>query len=235
MKIGFYVINLDDAKDRLDDIKKSFELINIPFCKISAIDGKKLKKSDYFSIYKNLYYKPLSLEEIGCYMSHIKCWKKVIDDGVDYAVILEDDVLVDKRLINFLSLFSKIEWLSWDIIKLISSVRKAKIIYQKLDNNLNIVKYHPQSVSTCGQIITQKAAKKLLLKKNISRPVDVDLQFTWENNLNIFSLYPDILNQQVVESTIVKSANRNKSLSIRYWLNKWKYEMYFFLRCFVEN
>ncbi|MFH1612846.1 MAG: hypothetical protein ABIB46_03865, partial [bacterium] len=54
-------------------------------------------------------------------------------------------------------------------------------------------------------------------------------------NLNIFSLYPDILSEQKVESIIVKSAKRNESLFIRYWLNKWKYEIYFFSMCFIEN
>jgi GR25 family glycosyltransferase involved in LPS biosynthesis len=34
--------------------------------------------------------------EIGCFLSHIKCWEKVAQSSADYCLILEDDVTCEK-------------------------------------------------------------------------------------------------------------------------------------------
>jgi len=37
---------------------------------------------------------------IGCFMSHIKCWQKIIDDKLDGACIFEDDLVINENEIS---------------------------------------------------------------------------------------------------------------------------------------
>ena len=41
---------------------------------------------------------------IGCYLSHAAIWKKFLDSGDDYCIVLEDDALIPD---NFVELFAK--------------------------------------------------------------------------------------------------------------------------------
>ena len=41
--------------------------------------------------------------EIGCALSHINLYKKIVSDKLSYAIILEDDVEFDERLKHFVS------------------------------------------------------------------------------------------------------------------------------------
>jgi GR25 family glycosyltransferase involved in LPS biosynthesis len=38
--------------------------------------------------------KACTVGQLGCMCSHMALWRKVVDDGLDHAVVLEDDVLV---------------------------------------------------------------------------------------------------------------------------------------------
>src|SRR5689334_10163025 len=43
--------------------------------------------------------------EIGCYVSHFKCWEWLANSEYDQVIILEDDVMMDWRAITKLSQF----------------------------------------------------------------------------------------------------------------------------------
>jgi GR25 family glycosyltransferase involved in LPS biosynthesis len=50
----------------------------------------------------------LNAGQLGCWRSHVNCWHKVIEDGVDTALILEDDADWDVTLKDQLRLLSRI-------------------------------------------------------------------------------------------------------------------------------
>jgi glycosyl transferase family 25 len=79
------------------------------FERVSAIDGEKIdieKLNDIHINNKRHYierYRSLSNGEIGCALSHRLIWKKILEQNLDYALILEDDVTINSDLTNILS------------------------------------------------------------------------------------------------------------------------------------
>jgi glycosyl transferase family 25 len=95
-------------------MKQILDSFGIPFEFFSGTDGGQLKKAEIESAYdeekvqKNLD-RVLSLNEIGCTMSHRAVYKKMLDENIEKACILEDDVLLDDefpRTLTFLNDFN---------------------------------------------------------------------------------------------------------------------------------
>jgi len=83
-KNNIWVINLDRRRDRWVKTVKRLNDAGIHTAKRwNAIDGKKEK------LKKNR----ISVGETGCYMSHLSLWKKLYKDGVESALIFEDDII----------------------------------------------------------------------------------------------------------------------------------------------
>lgn len=84
MKI--FVINLDKDKDRLEYMSNSFKKYNFKnWERVDAVYGKNLPDLEKYG-------KILNPSQIGCYKSHLKAYEKIIEQNLEYGVILEDDV-----------------------------------------------------------------------------------------------------------------------------------------------
>lgn len=117
-----YVINLDHRADRwnridnmLIEIKKTYN-VN----RWSAINGKELDISQLENKYNiKLSNDKLTRGEIGCFLTHRDIWKYIVDNNISYAVILEDDVILDFDLIKKISKgLKKIIPDNWDFLYL---------------------------------------------------------------------------------------------------------------------
>ena len=98
----YFVINLERTKNRLDTFypnmkKKGFDSIE----RIQAIDGLKLDlKTTPISV-RTMYdlKKPRydcrlinTKGAVGCYLSHVKIWQHIVDNNIESAIVLEDDM-----------------------------------------------------------------------------------------------------------------------------------------------
>ena len=95
-----YYINLKHRKDRQLSILQQLRNVKIPLNKIHRINAVQHK-----------------LGAFGCLLSHIKTLKRALKDGLDYAVIFEDD-FVFKRNIKFKSLLKYLNLFEWDVYKI---------------------------------------------------------------------------------------------------------------------
>ena len=87
-----YIVNLDSRPDRWDSLLQAEPVLEKMATRISAVNGKTLKLTrDIYQRYKN---NPFQWKKaiIGCYMSHIAIWKKIVKEDGAYFLILEDDV-----------------------------------------------------------------------------------------------------------------------------------------------
>ena len=68
----------------------------VPHYWIEAVDGKYLSDREFTQLYSadhpNAYYKTLSKAEVACYLSHRRACQAIIDNKLDFAIIIEDDV-----------------------------------------------------------------------------------------------------------------------------------------------
>lgn len=105
--ITIFVVNLRHRADRLAHITKQLESFNLSFERIEAVNGSKVSDAEQNALFDKARFiieqkKKVVSGEIGCAMSHRLIWQKIIDNKISHALILEDDVTIDKRLISFL-------------------------------------------------------------------------------------------------------------------------------------
>lgn len=49
-----------------------------------------------FPDYKDPYHKrPMTLGEVGCFLSHYNIWKRIVDEELNQVLVLEDDIRFD--------------------------------------------------------------------------------------------------------------------------------------------
>ena len=112
MKFKVFFLNLEDnpipwqkAKNLFsilpDEIKNSLERIDAIDTRkdLSAVDAFGLK-IDPVGIFYKLYFSQ-SAGAAGCFLSHYSAWKKIIDENLDFALIVEDDIVISD-LVNYL-------------------------------------------------------------------------------------------------------------------------------------
>jgi GR25 family glycosyltransferase involved in LPS biosynthesis len=105
---NIWIINLDKSINRMDKITSNLKSLNLKFNRFSAVDGKKL---DEKQIQLNTTFLGRTLLSnrsiIGCAMSHIELWKKLLETNKKYFLILEDDVVMTQQSIHIIKKLEK--------------------------------------------------------------------------------------------------------------------------------
>ena len=94
-----YVINLARSLDRRAHITAELRKTGLDYEIIAAIDGRDLDLNDSTIVHSSLIAKnSFPAGTAGCALSHLSAYRKIIADGLDKALILEDDVTLPADL-----------------------------------------------------------------------------------------------------------------------------------------
>lgn len=92
----------------------------------------------------------------GCSQSHINIWRHIVENDLEYALILEDDACFDKKWIEKLSLFTETNQdMDWHMI-LLNASEPIEITDQW------VCTINKEQYLTGGYIISNKGAKIIL-------------------------------------------------------------------------
>jgi glycosyl transferase, family 25 len=217
IKSKILLINLDKSKERLALCDKRMIAAQLSYERISAVYGADLDTTQIDQHYsKHLgwrsYYKELNVGEIGCYLSHRKAWQKIVDEQLDFAIILEDDFYMSGDLTRVMNLIGEIQH-EWHYIKLAKHSRKRKAIHQIPLAEYSLVTYDKVPARTCAQVVSYAGAKLLLANSSpFGRPIDIDLQHWWEKKIKLFGIEPcPVTPDESMGSEIDKFALRNQA------------------------
>lgn len=186
-----YIINLKDNIDRRDAMEKQLENANLNYQFIEAVKGSDLTDEQIKSKVLNYPDCLLTKGEIGCALSHINIYQKMVDENIEYALILEDDAIVPKNLEKTIN-----EIIQQDIkhnknVYLLSEVI-SYIENKKLHSNIYSA-YH--ACGAHGYLINLKAAKNLLSVLNpIRYEADMWWIFRFRKYVNVYCLIPHLIN-----------------------------------------
>ncbi|MDG1819676.1 MAG: glycosyltransferase family 25 protein [Porticoccaceae bacterium] len=196
MEISVLVINLCRSVKRMAEINRRLSTVELPYTRISAVDGSTLSQGQIDRHYSptlnsKIYRRPLSLGEIGCYMSHKKCWQHIVDHNLDMCLILEDDAELDACLPDLFPLIEPYKQ-PWDIIKLCTPPKRKKIASSlRLSDKFKLCQYKKIPSRATGYLVSYEGAVKLLnTRDHFGRPLDDDLQFYWEYQGNVLGIEP---------------------------------------------
>ena len=229
-----FVISLERSPERRDKIfahLKERGLENVHWFK--AIDGKKDDLSQY-SIDRtrfqrfwhnrfvccsaNMYF---SDTEYACALSHLGVYQKIVDENLPMALVLEDDVELDARYVDFVNNADEVvNEVGCDLLylwygdRLKSKSEPVDTKYGVQVKKVGMGKYdwfynRRRNVNgAVAYIITNKAARHLL---SLAYPVrcqsDVLLGLLAYNKLNAYKCIPKVFEIAGVETTILHSGD----------------------------
>ena len=237
--IIFY-INLLKDNDRRANMENEFHRLNISAKRLDATWWKTVPTDEANALYsidlnKEQYYKPLSNGEKGCYTSHIRAWKILLESDAEKIVVLEDDISLNDEFIKILDAIDKSDQ-EWDMIKLIGRERNEKI---KSSENLlgtqKLIRYNKIPSCTTGYVLSRSGAKKLISSRiPFGRPIDIDLRFFWENDLKILGVHPAAISlaDSSTQSSIWTTREKN---SFRERMKKFKMKTKILFLNFLHN
>ena len=101
-RLQTWVINLDRAPDRLARISAQLQRLQLPFTRLPAVDARTLSPEQRSLLDEAAYCRKHGmtpvLGELGCYLSHIEVMRRFLAGSAEFALVLEDDVLVHDSL-----------------------------------------------------------------------------------------------------------------------------------------
>lgn len=214
-KIKTFVIHLERATGRRAQVAHLLKTTPYHAEILPAVDGAKLSAAEQGAAYSKTplhtpsYPFALNASEIGCFMSHRAAWQKILDDNLDAALVLEDDVQIDFDAFKPALALAEAQI---DILGFIQfQVRDVKGAADliKEDANMRLVAPAVTPLRTSAQLVSAKAAAHLLeCTTPFDRPVDTFLQMDWVTGIKLACAVPSGVSDRTAQtggSTIPKS------------------------------
>lgn len=102
-----FIISLKRSVDRRKVMSEHLARLGLDFEFINGVDGNKLSPEEISKLYDEKWAfrqegRHLSRGEIGCSLSHLKVYRKIVNEDLSYALILEDDVCLSPLIAGVL-------------------------------------------------------------------------------------------------------------------------------------
>jgi GR25 family glycosyltransferase involved in LPS biosynthesis len=219
--LPIWVINLADKRDRWKSILKSISQSGLPLENVFRFDAINsttispgelkniLSPSAFNQLFSNLVYRTshsqLTLGAVGCYLSHIELWKKLLNSDQSHFLIFEDDTKLTSDFLQTANHVLQRIPEDFDFLFLGSIVSPTSEVL----SDSNVIKNKFVSlISVYGAhayIISKKAVEKLL---SLSFPIDKQLDsFISDYNtlLKMYTVIPNIAYQSGFTTDIQNS------------------------------
>lgn len=214
-----FVINLERSNLRRDFILKYLTSFGLDVRIFNAVEGNKLNLSELEE--KGIYNKKaaheafsrqLSMPEIGCSLSHIGVYQKIVDENIDKALILEDDIIFIENIEQHFQPLLRDIPNDWDIIQIYYKCKD----YHKITNS--IVKFRSKECMPTGAAgyFIKRSAADIILKNvyPIRYPADSLIARTPRWGTVIYGSLPALLSQNFLFPTDIQTRT-NLSSNIR--------------------
>ena len=183
---------------------------------IDAVDGTALTAAQRarYDVDRALrvYGRPLSDNELGCHLSHLEAYQRLLDEGLDLALVLEDDIETDGDLRVLLGSLIADRQPPWHVLRLQSTKTTVIEGSRPATRGLPIQRHGGRVVSRlrsgvlggCGYLITREGAARMLRYADRPfMPIDQAIDRYWENGITPYVLRPFPIRQcDAIQSAI---------------------------------
>lgn len=164
-----FVINLHRSLDRRLSFLKWVPKVRLPWEIFDAVDGSLLRQ-DALPWSNDHWGDPLWPGAVGCYASHLRVLQRIVDYDLDWAVVVEDDMVPigdHPPLLDALSLPG-----SFDIVYL-HEMRAPLLMSTIMSTSDGFHRVKPAMLTTGAYVATRAFARRFLAKfSRIEMPID---------------------------------------------------------------
>lgn len=196
MSCEAFIVHLARATGRAAAVQAAAAAVGMPCTVVDAVDGQRLSQTELDAAYvPNGLHAPrypfvLGRGEIACFLSHRKVWAEIVARGLDWGVVLEDDVAVDPQVIARAVAAVQARGVTSEYVSLQTRpVPDGEVIHSH--DGCDLHRVAPPPLRTSGQIVGRQAAERLLaVTARFDRPIDVFLQMTWVTGVPVLCANP---------------------------------------------
>lgn len=201
-RIKTYIINLPKDLERKESIlKETGQLPCLDIELIKAVYGKGLtdeEKEKLFDSEKYVrYYGRFVLPgEIGCNLSHRKCYERLLESEQEFVLILEDDAQFVEAALSYELIDSIADFMNTSDPTVLLLHADFDYVGNKISfcNKYSLYQVY-DALFTTAYLINKNAAR-LLLQKGYPYWVADDWQLFRRWGIRVYSLYPSVVIQQ---------------------------------------
>ena len=212
-----FLINLDESVDRMGFMQEQLRKLDIEYERLPAVNGMRINNRELRNLVSHFHSlcamgRRLSRGEIGCALSHNSIYKRMIAEAIPYALILEDDVLIDAGISGVIKeIETHVDVSKPQVYMLSGGEGDGPVSFERIYN----------SMYTDGYVITAPAAK-LVYEANTPIITVADQWRRWVrwDGLELYRCHPAVLKQNRVDlhSTIALSHRTSSNVFVRvFW------------------
>ena len=159
-----FFLNLDRASDRLAFMQSQAAAAGVEIERVQGTLGTAVDTSvrSQFLNEDGSIASHLSAGEVGCYASHLKAYREVVDRDLPLALVLEDDVELPAGLAGILRETVAHLPAQWDVVKLCNSAERAVYTLSALSNGSHLVRFYRQPPLAGAYLISNTGGARCL-------------------------------------------------------------------------
>ncbi|NDL01285.1 glycosyltransferase family 25 protein [Photorhabdus bodei] len=96
MKI--FIVNLKKDIERKKSIQHQSEKLELDVEFIEAVNGRELSQDEIKLFCPDFHKSSMTLGELGCSLSHLKIYEKMVKENIQLALIMEDDAEIGRDI-----------------------------------------------------------------------------------------------------------------------------------------
>ncbi|MEG0280599.1 MAG: glycosyltransferase family 25 protein [Morganella sp. (in: enterobacteria)] len=191
--MNIFVINLKSDISRRKNIQDQADSLGLDIEFIDAVIGNDISDKTLFEYIHDYPNCKLTKGEIGCAFSHLLIYKKIINENITHALILEDDAIIGNNIHLALNEVACIDQYKKPNIYLLSKPH-SYIENKKLKSIVFDIHPIQDACGAHGYIINNLAAKKMIQRMNpLKWECDMWGEFKFQKIVNIFCILPTII------------------------------------------
>jgi glycosyl transferase family 25 len=229
-----FVINLERDRERRRHMTELLGRLGLVAEFITAVDGRALSDTDRAAYDRTRALRVYGVEmmdtEIACFLSHRRLYERMLRDGIETALIMEDDVRVEPTLPTVLDGLLAASQIDWAVVRLDS--KRDQVIappdagkflgtrVAELPGGAALYRLRTHVLGVGAYLIRREGARRMLAYANrIFMPIDQTMDRYWENGVLPFVVRPFQVHQgeDFGSSTGVRPLDRRSTqpLSVR--------------------
>ncbi len=191
-----FIIHLQRSAQRRPQVERLRAALPCASEIFAATDGALLSEGDVDRVYRRGLRKPfypfaLNRGEIGVFLSHRAVWRKILAEGLDYALTFEDDAEIDAKIFARTFALARETRALWAYA--LAPSEKTPVRGGILAQGEGVALLRPDNppLRAIAQFVSAQAARRLLeVSESFDRPVDTFLQMSWVTGVELLAFKP---------------------------------------------
>jgi GR25 family glycosyltransferase involved in LPS biosynthesis len=220
-RVRAFIIHLERVKKRRQQVDTLLRQLPMPAEIVGAVDGLKLGRDEIDAVYRRRLHRPgyafrLLETEIGCFLSHRKAWRAIVESDVDFGLVVEDDVAIEPRFPEVVEYVAGAAG-SRDYVRFPRWERgeDGKTIHRSGD--IEVLEPFLPALGMQAELIGREAARLLLAAtETFDRPVDSIVQMQWLHGARVLSARPIVVRE--IDRELGGTVLQNKQMGFVEWM-----------------